>query len=189
MTSELIAWTLAIIFLAIGARLIYALVEAERRRQQSILDLEVKHQTTLSLTEKATLDKINHLRDTHRTEIDLLQRSLQKKIEASTERSRSSQRTAYNAQAAELMAPYLPNFPLLPAELCFLGKGPVDYVGFEGLQVPECPITVWFIEIKIGYNGSRLDRHLLTVNEFRIKEAVEAGRVKWLTFRADGDQS
>lgn len=74
----------------------------------------------------------------------------------------------------EKLAPLLPNFPYNYKDLMFLGKW-VDYLVFDGLSSDRIKNIV-FLEIKSG--KSRLNK-----NEQMIKEAIDAGRVKYMEFR------
>ncbi len=70
----------------------------------------------------------------------------------------------------EKLAPLLPNFPYNYKDLMFLGKW-VDYLVFDWLSSDRIK-NIIFLEIKSG--GSRLNK-----NEQMIKEAIDAGRVKY----------
>ncbi len=74
----------------------------------------------------------------------------------------------------EKLAPLLPNFPYNYKDLMFLGKW-VDYLVFDGLSSDRIK-NVIFLEIKSG--KSRLNK-----NEQMIKEAIDAGRVKYAEYR------
>jgi len=77
-------------------------------------------------------------------------------------------------QIGEQLAPYFPGFPCDPADARFLGK-PVDFVVFPGAGEGR-PREVVFIEVKTG--DARL-----TAAERAVKEAVLAGRVRWVEYR------
>jgi predicted Holliday junction resolvase-like endonuclease len=69
-----------------------------------------------------------------------------------------------------------------PADARFIGA-PIDYLIFDGYTEVkdssfERPVTVVLADIKTG--DAKLNR-----TERKIKEAVEAGRVKWETIRVD----
>ena len=84
---------------------------------------------------------------------------------------------------AEHMVPLLSDvFKYSPADARFIGA-PIDYLIFDGYTAvkdgsSELPITVVLADVKTG--EARLNR-----TERKIKEAVEAGRVKWETIRLD----
>ncbi|HSR49390.1 MAG TPA: Holliday junction resolvase-like protein [Acidobacteriota bacterium] len=73
-------------------------------------------------------------------------------------------------QAAEHLAPYLPEFRFLPNEARFLGS-PVDFVVFEGLSQARCERVV-LVEVKSGKSS-------LSTRERRVRDAVRQGRVEW----------
>ena len=78
-------------------------------------------------------------------------------------------------QLAEQLAPFLPNFPCNPADAHFLGQ-PIDYIAFPGLSDNGQADEVLLIEVKTG--SSQLNSH-----EKGIKEAVKAGRVRYVEYR------
>ena len=84
----------------------------------------------------------------------------------SVDRSRRS----LSGQFLEKLAPHFPDFPYEPTDLRFLGT-PVDFVVFNGLNEGEVDEIV-FLEVKSG--GSNL-----TTRERRVRDAVEAGAVRW----------
>jgi predicted Holliday junction resolvase-like endonuclease len=87
----------------------------------------------------------------------------------------SSSRRVLYGQAAEQLAPLVDGFAFLPQESRFLGH-PVDYVVFEGLGDDDGELSIVFVEVKTG--GAKLSRR-----ERRIREAIEAGRVRFETLR------
>ncbi len=94
------------------------------------------------------------------------------------DRSQATYRSKYIASAAEKLAPYFPNFPLLPREVKFLGD-PIDFIGFENLAdespTPR-PISIVLMEIKTG--SSTLGR-----DQLRIQEAIQARRIRFIEYR------
>ncbi len=88
----------------------------------------------------------------------------------SVDRSRAS----LSGQFLEKLAPHFPDFPYEPTDLRFLGT-PVDYVVFDGLSEGEVDEIV-FLEVKSGASG-------LTTKERRVRDAVEAGAVRWDVYR------
>lgn len=104
-------------------------------------------------------------------------RSLRAAVADSLDRSRSVLR----GQVAEHFAPFLPGFPFNPKDARFLGQ-PVDYLVFDGLAASDGrdEVTVVLVEIKTGQSA-------LTGREAALRRAVEAGRVRWLTLRMDGE--
>lgn len=83
-------------------------------------------------------------------------------------------------QAAEHLAPYLPEFGFLPKDARFLGS-PVDFVVFEGLAEERCDRVV-LVEVKSG-------RSTLSTRERRVRDAVQSGRVEWKEVRLPDDGS
>ena len=74
----------------------------------------------------------------------------------------------------EQLVPYLPEFPFNPKDVRFLGS-PVDFVVFDGLN--DGPVRdIVFVEVKTA--GSDL-----TARERRVRDAVQAGRVRWSELR------
>ncbi|MHA2141496.1 MAG: Holliday junction resolvase-like protein [Candidatus Thorarchaeota archaeon] len=100
-------------------------------------------------------------------------------------RKDAAQRSRYviKGKIAEHMVPMMRNvFRYNPADARFIGA-PIDYLIFDGYtEVKDSSldhsITVVLADIKTG--NAKLNR-----TERKIKEAVEAGRVKWETIRVD----
>jgi predicted Holliday junction resolvase-like endonuclease len=100
-------------------------------------------------------------------------------------RKDATKRSRYvlKGKIAEHMVPLLTDvFRYAPSDARFIGA-PIDYLIFDGYTEVkdgnlDRPITVVLADIKTG-NAS------LNKTERRIKEAVEAGRVKWETLRLD----
>jgi len=88
----------------------------------------------------------------------------------SVDRSRST----LSGQFLERLAPHFPDFPYEPTDLRFIGT-PVDYIVFSGLSVGEVDEIV-FLEVKSGASN-------LTTKERRVRDAVEAGAVRWDVYR------
>ncbi|MFX0107200.1 MAG: Holliday junction resolvase-like protein [Candidatus Hodarchaeota archaeon] len=92
-------------------------------------------------------------------------------------------RLVLKGKIAEHMVPLFPDiFKYNPADARFIGA-PIDYLIFDGYTGvkdgnSDHPITVILADVKTG--EARLSR-----TERRIKEAVEAGRVRWETIRVD----
>ncbi|TXT56454.1 MAG: hypothetical protein BAJATHORv1_20043 [Candidatus Thorarchaeota archaeon] len=92
-------------------------------------------------------------------------------------------RHVLKGKIAEHMVPLLSDvFKYEPSDARFIGA-PIDYLIFDGYTRvkdagSEEEITVILADIKTG--AARLNK-----TERRIKEAVEAGRVKWETIRVD----
>jgi predicted Holliday junction resolvase-like endonuclease len=80
-------------------------------------------------------------------------------------------RAVIGGLVSEQLAPLLPGFPFDPGDCRFVGK-PVDFIVFKGMN--EKDITeVIFLEVKSGTAK-------LNEQEKRLREAVQAGRVRWV---------
>jgi len=80
-------------------------------------------------------------------------------------------------KATEHLAPLLPGFEFDPRDARFLGS-PIDFIVFDGLSEGEIHEIV-FVEIKTGPSAA------LTTRERRVRDAVDAGRVRFLEVRID----
>jgi predicted Holliday junction resolvase-like endonuclease len=76
--------------------------------------------------------------------------------------------------ASEQLAPYLPDFPFDPTEVRFIGK-PVDFIAFVGSSSGRIE-ELALVEVKTG-NAA------LSPVERSLREAVRAGRVRWVEYR------
>jgi len=94
-------------------------------------------------------------------------------LEARADAVRRS-RAVLTGQIGEQLAPFFSGFPCDPSDARFLGK-PVDFVAFPGASAGAIR-EVLLIEVKAG--DSRL-----SAPERALKEAVEAGRVRWVEYR------
>lgn len=74
----------------------------------------------------------------------------------------------------EHLVPHLPNFQFNPKDVRFIGS-PIDFIVFDGLNDDEEKQIreVVFLEIKTGTSA-------LTRRERLVRDAIRAGRVKWL---------
>ncbi len=103
----------------------------------------------------------------------------------STVRKDAAQRSRYvlKGKIAEHMVPLFSDvFPFDPSDARFIGE-PIDFlifVGYSAVKFGESnpPITVILADVKTG--SAQLSK-----TERKIKEAVEAGRVRWETIRVD----
>ena len=80
-------------------------------------------------------------------------------------------RRVLGGKFTEQMCPYLPEFKYDPTEARFIGS-PIDLIVFPGLAEGE-PKEVVLIEVKTGKSER------LTPREKKIREVVEAGKVRW----------
>ena len=76
----------------------------------------------------------------------------------------------------EKIAPFADNFPFAPKDMVFIGKG-FDYLVIDGLSTGNINEIV-FLEIKSGSST-------LNANERKIRDAVNAKRVRFMEWRAD----
>jgi hypothetical protein len=84
-------------------------------------------------------------------------------------------RAVLGGQMVEQVAPFLPGFPCNPADVRFIGK-PVDFIGFPGAAEGKPIEEIFLIEVKSGTSA-------LSKREREIKNAVEAGRVRYVEYR------
>ena len=80
-------------------------------------------------------------------------------------------------KATEHLAPLLPGFDFDPRDARFLGS-PIDFIVFDGLSEGEVHEIV-FVEIKTGPSAA------LSTRERRVRETVDAGRVRFLEVRIE----
>ena len=78
----------------------------------------------------------------------------------------------------EHLVPYLPNFTYNPKDARFIGS-PVDFVVFDGLNDDDDDQlrNIVFVEIKTGQSS-------LTRRERMVRDAIKAGRVRWVEWHA-----
>ena len=103
------------------------------------------------------------------------ERGLPDRLASEREDAVRRSRAILGGLAAEQLAPYLPGFPFDPTELRFIGK-PVDFVAFVGASGGKVE-EIAFVEVKSG-NAS------LSPVERSLRDAVKAGRVRWVEYRA-----
>jgi predicted Holliday junction resolvase-like endonuclease len=72
------------------------------------------------------------------------------------------------------MAPFLPGFPFDPGDCRFVGK-PVDFIVFKGMQEKDIREVI-FLEVKSGAAKKLNDQ------EKKLRDAIQAGRVRWAEF-------
>jgi len=83
-------------------------------------------------------------------------------------------RAVLGGLVSEQIAPLLPDFPFDPGDCRFLGK-PVDFIVFKGMNEQNISEVV-FLEVKSGKSKN------LNLQEKRLREVIQAGRVKWVQF-------
>lgn len=107
------------------------------------------------------------------------ERVLRTELETQMQLSKSRSRSTIKGQLAEQLYPLLAGCPYVPSDMKFIGM-PIDYLIIKGYtdakdsggEIEE----IIFADIKQG--SSQLSKH-----QRKIKEAVEAGRVRWETIR------
>ena len=104
------------------------------------------------------------------------ERSQEDRIEEARRDAVERSRAVLSGQLSEQLAPWLPDFPVNPADARFIGK-PVDFVAFSGAEEGFVQEIV-FIEVKKG-------RSSLSPVERSIREAVVNGRVRWVEYRIE----
>lgn len=97
-----------------------------------------------------------------------------RKIEGIVKTRLKQSRAVLGGLVSEQLAPLLPGFPFDPGDCRFIGK-PVDFIVFRGMNKKEINEVI-FLEVKSGKNPSLNDQ------EKRLKETVEAGRVRWAEY-------
>ena len=83
-------------------------------------------------------------------------------------------RAVLGGLVSEQIAPLLPEFPFDPGDCRFIGK-PVDIIIFKGMNEQNISEVI-FLEVKSGASRS------LNQQEKRLREVIEAGRVRWVQF-------
>ncbi|MDR1636094.1 MAG: hypothetical protein LBR93_02025 [Treponema sp.] len=83
-------------------------------------------------------------------------------------------RAVLGGLVSEQIAPLLPGFPFDPGDCRFIGK-PVDFIVFRGMNEKNIRELI-FLEVKTGASRALSDQ------EKRLRDAVEAGRVRWVQF-------
>jgi len=96
------------------------------------------------------------------------------KLEAIVKSRLKQSRAVLGGLVSEQIAPLLPDFPFDPGDCRFIGK-PVDFIVFKGMNEQDISEVI-FLEVKSG-SVKRLNEQ-----EKRLKEAVQAGRVRWAQF-------
>lgn len=85
-------------------------------------------------------------------------------------------RAVIGGQVAEQLAPMIPGFPGRLSEARFLGS-PIDYIVFDGSDDKHIE-SVTFVEVKSGESS-------LSAQERHLRDAVQAGNVRWVEHRVD----
>ena len=109
------------------------------------------------------------------------QATLAARVEEARRDAIGRSRAVLGGRFTEQMAPYLPEFRYDPTEARFIGS-PVDLVVFPGLSSDK-PREIVFVEVKAGARGR------LSQREQRIRELVEAGKVRWELMHRPSEKS
>lgn len=102
----------------------------------------------------------------------------ERRLPAVRQEAAARSRAVLGGQFSEQLAPYLPDFPYSPTEVRYLGR-PVDFIVFRGLDARE-PTEIVFVEVKSG-------EARLSTAERKLRDLVEAGRVRWDEYRIPHD--
>lgn len=124
-----------------------------------------------------------HLRSTVELRVKRRMAEREQEFEDRVERERQealeSSRAVLKGKVGEQVAPLLSDFPFNPSDARFVGS-PVDYVVFDGYTDVKdgdgSEVEMVMMDVKTG--NSRLTRE-----QRAIREAVEDGRVEWVTLR------
>jgi predicted Holliday junction resolvase-like endonuclease len=84
-------------------------------------------------------------------------------------------RAVLGGLVSEQMAPLLPGFPFDPGDCRFVGK-PIDFIVFKGMNERDISEVI-FLEVKSGAAKQLNDQ------EKRLRDAIQAGRVRWVEFQ------
>lgn len=103
-----------------------------------------------------------------------LEAGLERRLQAERSDAVKRSRAVLTGLASEQLAPFLPDFPFDPTELRFIGK-PVDFIAFVGSSKGSIE-EVAFVEVKSGASS-------LSPVERSLREAVLAGKIRWLEYR------
>jgi predicted Holliday junction resolvase-like endonuclease len=96
-----------------------------------------------------------------------------RRLEAVVKERLKASRAVLGGLVSEQIAPLLRDFPFDPGDCRFVGK-PVDFIVFRGMNQKKIQEVI-FLEVKTGSST-------LNDQEKRLKEAIEAGRVRWVQY-------
>ncbi len=122
-----------------------------------------------------------------RQEVHLLASSFDSNVQQATSKAVKHSRATMRGQAVEQLVPFLQE-AYKPSDMHFVGK-PIDYVVFDGLSaaidggatlIDQPEIEPWLVLLEVKTNSSQL-----TKSQRLVRDAVQAGRVKFTTFNAD----
>ena len=96
------------------------------------------------------------------------------KLEAIVKTRLKQSRAVLGGLVSEQIAPMLPDFPFDPGDCRFVGK-PIDFIVFKGMNEQNISEVI-FLEVKSG-TAKRIN-----AQEKMLRDAVQAGRVRWVQF-------
>jgi predicted Holliday junction resolvase-like endonuclease len=189
MQDKISLMMMAILILAIIV-LIYQYSSA-RQREASQKETIAQLQMQIELRAKQQYEswRVQEIEEIHRQQRDIALRE----ASVALERWKSESETFIRSDAigrsqsvivgkvTEHLVPYLPDFRFNPKDARFVGS-PVDLMVFDGLDEGELR-NIFFIEVKTGASSS------LSSRQRQIRDAVQAGRVKWIELRIDRQDS
>lgn len=108
--------------------------------------------------------------------IERIKAEFAEKRQADRKFSVKQSQAVISGKVLEQIAPLLADFQYSFHDARHVGSSPVDYLIFDGLNDPSAEVNVVFLEVKTG--GATLNGA-----ERRVKEAVEAGRVRYDVMR------
>jgi len=97
-----------------------------------------------------------------------------RKLESIVKARLKQSRAVIGGLVSEQIAPLLPDFPFDPGDCRFIGK-PVDFIVFRGMNDQNISEVI-FLEVKSGAAKT------LNQQEKHLREAVQAGKVRWAQF-------
>jgi len=104
-----------------------------------------------------------------------------RKLEGIVKARLKQSRAVLGGLVSEQIAPLLPDFPFDPGDCRFIGK-PVDFIVFRGMNGQNISEVI-FLEVKSGASKS------LSPQEKRLREAIQAGRVRWVQFNVEPEKA
>jgi predicted Holliday junction resolvase-like endonuclease len=96
------------------------------------------------------------------------------KLEGIVKARLKQSRAVLGGLVSEQLAPLLPGFPYDPGDCRFVGK-PVDFIVFKGMNQKDITEVI-FLEVKSGSAKALNDQ------EKKLRDAVQAGKVRWAEF-------
>ena len=168
-----------IVGIIIGALIVYLLLSRQilSKAEEKAKDIA----TGLFNAQRDQLERVIH--DTYLAKFDEWKATeLVETIQSERADALSRARAVLKGKIGEQLAPLLPEFLEIcnPSDARFIGS-PIDYIVFKNMTLEEgqdLPLEVLLLDIKTG--KSRLNRI-----QKRIREAVDAGRVRFKLLRLE----